>query len=109
MNTAPDYPHILTGWLQEQFGADATIIHEASGAPIGMNDCAELFTVSLPSRHLDRLCLITQITGEAKGTFRTPRGPGSLRVRLVNPVDVLDCRGGTARRQFTVHAQVVLQ
>lgn len=106
MSHIPDYALMLSAWLQNQFGEDACITHEDTASPIGMNDAAETFTVTVPACQLDRLYLIRQKKGIAGEPFTTRKGRASLRVRLVDPLDILTCRGGYARRQFTVHAQV---
>ena len=106
MSHTPDYALMLSGWLQEQFGEEACITHEDTAAPIGDNTIAEIFTVTLPACQLDHLYLIRSKRGVAGEPFPTRQGRASLRVCLVDPLDILSCRGGYARRQFTVHAKV---
>ena len=94
-----DHAELLRGWLRQQLGDDASLIHQGGAHPIGDNDIAEVFTVAVPASQMEQLFRLTNRRGTVED------GRLSMRVQHIKAVDTMVCSRGQARRSFVIHAE----
>ena len=100
----------LSGWLEAQAGPSAEIAHDGAVDMPGGHDVAEAFTITLPSAQLDRLYHLASARGCVSADMPEALERLAfvdLRIDAVRPMDVLTCKAGFARQQFTLVARWV--